>query len=174
MIRAVLVALCLATASAAAVMAEGKPDPVVGFDRDDPAMTAAVAAARKSLPAFLEAMLDAQGYGPDGGYLKVGFAVEDPAIGVENIWVGPFRRLGNNRFVGLLANEPQAMPGLHNGDRVEFTQKMIVDWNLAAGDGRFWGDYTTRVVVSRLPADQARPLRKRFIEPPVPAAWPRR
>jgi uncharacterized protein YegJ (DUF2314 family) len=171
-IRAALVALCLAAPAALPAAAQGTADPIVRFEAGDPEMAAAIAAARKTLPAFLAATLDAEGYGPDDGYLKVAFPVQHPEMETENIWVGPFRRFPDGVFVGLLANDPHAMPGLRNGDRVEFDQAMIVDWNLAAGGGKVWGDYTTRVVVGRLPEDQAAPLRARFSDPPVPSDWP--
>lgn len=153
------------------VMAQDDPDPVVTFDGHDPEMNAAIAAAQRTLPIFLSNNVDDEGYGPYGGYIKVGFPVENAAYNVEIIWVGPFLTLDKENFVGMFSNEPQSMPGQHAGDEVSFTYDMIVDWNLDRGDGRYYGDYTTRVVASRLPEDQAAALLSRFIEPPVPLDW---
>ncbi len=168
--RYLFLALALAFAPLS-VLAQSKPDPTVTFDARDPQMSAAIAAARQSLPLFLSNTVNDEGYGPDGGYLKVAFRVKDPDVDHENIWVGPFLALDEENFVALLANEPRWMPGQHAGDQVRFTYDMIVDWNLDRGDGRYYGDYTTRVVATRLSEDEAAALRERFIDPPVPADW---
>jgi uncharacterized protein YegJ (DUF2314 family) len=160
-------------AGAAPAVAEREPDPVMSFSADDPTMNAAIATARKSLPLFLDTTLDADGFRSDAGHLKVSFPVDHADMDTEITWVGPFRRLSDDDFVGLLANEPVAMPGLHVGDAVSFRYDSIVDWNLESGDGRYWGDYTTRVVVGRLPASEAAASKGRFLDPPVPSDWTR-
>lgn len=154
-----------------ASFAEVAPDPTVLFETDDPEMTKAIAAAQETLPLFLLNTVDDDGYGPNGGYLKVQFPVGTQPISNENIWVGPFLALNGADFVGLLANQPEAMPGLNAGDQVSFTYDMIVDWNLDAGGGQYYGDYTTRVVISRLSPEEAEALAGRFIDPSVPAEW---
>jgi uncharacterized protein YegJ (DUF2314 family) len=145
------------------------PDPIVRFEPDDAEMRAAIAEARASLPAFLANPLDAEGYSATGSCVKVGFDVDAPDMNIEYIWVGPFRRLDAERFAGALANAPNALPAQHLGDVVPFTFGMIYDWNLPDGGGRYWGDFTTRVVASQMRPAEAAALRARFLDPPVPA-----
>lgn len=170
MIRAAL--LTAALLSAPMILgAQAEPDPVIPFADDDAEMNAAIAEAQRTLPLFLLNSVDEDGYGHVGGYLKVGFPVKNAEINVENIWVGPFAVSDGENFIGLLANEPVAMGGLHSGDQVSFDYDMIVDWSIANESGTTWGDYTTRVIVDGLPAKQAAELAARFANPPVPASW---
>ncbi|SEW21702.1 Uncharacterized conserved protein YegJ, DUF2314 family [Cognatiyoonia koreensis] len=169
--RALVLGLALALPVAAGAEVLPEPDPTVLFDANDPEMNSAITAARKSLPLFLNNALDADGFGPRGAYVKVRFPVSGGNFDNENIWVGPFLRLDRADFVGLLANQPEAMPGLNAGDQVTFDYDMIVDWNLDAGAGRFYGDYTTRVVISRLSQSEQNHYKARFIDPPVPTDW---
>ena len=91
MLRAITIGLlCLSPLSA---LGQAEPDKVVPFDPNDADMNAAVAQAQKTLPLFLSNTVDDQGFGPDAGYLKVAFPVEDPVMNTENIWVGPFLAL---------------------------------------------------------------------------------
>ena len=171
MIRPVI-ALLAALSLGQVASAELAPDPTVLVEDNDREMNKAILAARKTLPAFLANTVDAEGYGPRGGFLKVRFEVNAQGATDENIWVGPFANFEGQDFVGLLANQPVAMPGLNAGDQVSFSYDMIVDWNLDAGDGRYYGDYTTRVVIARLDPSEAAAFKDRFIDPPVPAEWP--
>ena len=131
-------------------------------------MNAAMAEAVTTLPAFLGQQTDNEGYGQPGTMLKVAFEVEGG--GAEIIWVAPFWTDGRGNFVAQLANEPNFMGNLHVGDRVQFTTDMIRDWSWH--DGRqLWGNYTTRVMVPHLPANQAASISELLSDAPVPAGW---
>jgi uncharacterized protein YegJ (DUF2314 family) len=82
-----------------------------------------------------------------GSVLKV----EMPTIpgrdtGSEPIWVTPFARLLDGKFASLLANKPVNLGPLPAGDRVDFSECMISDWHFDAPSGRYWGNYTSRVM----------------------------
>lgn len=166
MIRHALIALFLS-----ATMALSQGDPVQEFSANDPVMNAAMAEARETLPLFLENVVDAEGYGQQGTYLKVAFAVNSAQMDNEIIWVGPFADWGDGTFAGLLSNEPVAMPSLRAGDRVDFTRDMIRDWSYRSPDGKGYGNYTTRVVAEQLPKADRDQILSSLSPDPVPAAW---
>jgi len=65
-------------------------DPVTEFSDNDVVMNKAIANAQATLPLFLCESVDAEGYGPQGGYLKVRIPTINATFSHENIWVGPF------------------------------------------------------------------------------------
>lgn len=165
-----LVLMLTLALSPLAAHAQQSGDPVINFGATDAEMNAAQDAARASLPRFLANALDAEGFGLPGTGLKVAFPV-DNAGGVEVIWVTPFAYDGATGFAGLLANEPNAMDGLHVGDRVDFSLDMLRDWSFVDGKGTLYGNYTTRTMLPYLPADQAAGLAELLSPDPVPARW---
>lgn len=74
-------------------------DPVIDYETSDPAMSAAIAEARRTLPSFLAAM---KAGGNSGFSVKVAIP---HAGGREHIWMGNVRIAGGH-FTGRLANEP--------------------------------------------------------------------
>ena len=146
-------------------------DPVIPFASEDPDMSAAIAQAQASLPLFLLNTVDENGYGPEGGYLKVSFKTGTFTEETEVIWVGPFLALDGENFVGLLANEPVNLGDLQLGDRVNFTYDQIMDWSVPSADGRTYGDFTTKVVIRRISPDQMESFAARFMPDPVPSEW---
>lgn len=124
-------------------------DPITGFSDKDPVMNAAIATAQKTLPLFLCASVDDEGYGPPGGFLKVRYPATDADFTHEIIWVGPFAAWNGEDFAGFLANQPHAMGSLNRGDQIDFTYDMIVDWSWHADDRKTFGDFTTRVILKK-------------------------
>lgn len=149
-------------------------DSVVEFAVDDHAMNAAQAEAQRHLSRFFDAALTSNGISKPNTMVKVAFPVEgsqDQDMGVEVIWVGAFQTDGSD-FVGQLANEPVAMPGLQAGSRVRFTEDMIRDWILPSEDGRAYGHYTTRVIVAQSDDDNFKQMISQVLMPnPAPASW---
>jgi len=72
---------------------------------------------------------------------------------LEHIWVSDVSRDGGE-FKGFLSNDPVKVSGFKYGDEVTFTEADISDWQYIKDD-QMYGHYTTRVLVSRLPAEQA-------------------
>lgn len=138
----------------------GPGDEVVQFEAQDAAMNAAIAQAKASLPAFL-ARLDAGQITPADS-LKVGFPANG---GHEHIWVNQIARQGD-QLTGLLVNEPNWMPGLHERSPVTFAPALVSDWSYEK-DGKLWGNYTTRVMLPSLPPEEAEALKADLSDTPT-------
>ena len=138
----------------------GPGDEIVQYEAQDAVMNAAIAEAKASLPAFLT-RLDAGDIGP-GDSLKVGFPVDN---GHEHIWVNQIARKGDE-LTGVLANEPNWMPGLHQGSPVTFAPDLVSDWSYEK-DGKLWGNYTTRVMLPSLPPEDAAAVKANLSDTPT-------
>lgn len=150
-------------------------DETVQFDADDPLMTAAVSAARETLASFLDHTRGNGAWLHPDAEMKVALHTTVAArqlydVAVEIIWVSDIKRNGKN-FTGRLANAPNMLGDLQFGDQVSFTQAQIRDWSLPGADGRMFGHYTTRVVLDRLPPEQAAGYREYLSENPAPSGW---
>jgi uncharacterized protein YegJ (DUF2314 family) len=146
--------------STPAIDASGPGDDVVQFQAQDDAMNAAIEEARTTLPAFL-ARLDAGHILPTDS-LKVGFPANG---GHEHIWVNQIARKGDE-LTGVLANEPNWMPGLHQGSPVTFAVDLVSDWSYQK-DGVRWGNYTTRVMLPYLAPEEAEAVRASLSDTPT-------
>lgn len=158
-------------ASACLVGSASAQDPIIGYDKDDAAMNAAIAEARATLPLFLAQAFNDEGASWDEALVKVGFpTVDGSGMDLEHIWVAPFMLRDDGSFIGLLANEPVAMGDVTVGDPVEFDRAMISDWHMTAPSGRFWGSFTSRVMHAQ-GAFGDTPFEMIFELEPVPADW---
>ena len=160
--------LIFALLASLTVSAAHAGDPVVFFGSDDDEMNAAITDAHASLPAFLSNGFDPSGTGFGNANLKVGLEADTDG-GVEHIWVNSLERDGE-AFRGRLANEPNFRPDLSYGSEISFDATMISDWSVIV-DGQLYGHYTTRVLVSRLPAEQAAPIIEMLSDDPIPSGW---
>ncbi|SHJ12736.1 DUF2314 domain-containing protein [Wenxinia saemankumensis] len=142
--RAALLALALLAGCAAAPTAEDLTGGVVGFDPADPGIAGAVQAATATLPLFYRYALSG-GQSLPPASIKVAFPT-GPGRGDEVIWVSPFRMEADGSFIGLLANQPVAMPQGF-GDPVEFDSSMVRDWAWEEND-RTYGNYTARATIA--------------------------
>ncbi|MFK7945663.1 MAG: YegJ family protein [Paracoccaceae bacterium] len=140
---------------AGTAFAQEPSDPVVVFEKDDPVMAEAVANARSTLENVLE-RVSTRALPVEALQLKV--AIPKDGGGNENIWLDNVVRLDEATFEGLLANVPKALPGRKQGDRHRFSGDEITDWMFVA-NGRIHGAYTLRVMLPRLPAEQAAQMR---------------
>jgi uncharacterized protein YegJ (DUF2314 family) len=147
-----------------AVLAQGG-DPVVNFSEDDVAMNDAMAAAKDSLPVFLDALNDPAS-GADSLILKVAISTETDYV--EHIWVEQISDLGDGRFSGVYANQPVEFKA-NEGDPVTFTQASISDWSFMRGE-QLHGNYTTRVMLPYIDPDYAAYLTS--ILAPLPEVTP--
>ncbi len=127
-------------------------DPIVQVANDDKAMNAAKAEAQKTLPTFL-AFLEK----PAANVTDLGFKY--PLGGSEHIWVSDVRREGD-MLIGKLANSPE-LEGHSLGEEVKVPLKDVSDW-AARVDGKMQGHYTTRVLLSQLPPEEADAIKQNF------------
>lgn len=138
------------TSNRTVIEREGEPG-IVNYEDDDPAMNAAIEAARAKLPYFWERMTSPKRY-EQGFTLKVEFPVStEEGVNGEHIWVDEIVRTAE-RFTAELANEPNWMENKRLGDAVTFTEDMISDWGFASR-GKMIGFYTLRVMLPDMPAE---------------------
>jgi uncharacterized protein YegJ (DUF2314 family) len=126
--------------------AKGKGDPIINVGLDDAEMNAARAEAQRTLPEFLGVLAN-----PPEGVGEIEFKF--PLGGWENIWVGNVIREGNY-LTGTLANEP-AQEKHFFGEKVRVPLGKVTDWGYRTPDGVMQGHRTTRVLLSRMPDEQA-------------------
>jgi uncharacterized protein YegJ (DUF2314 family) len=118
-------------------------DRTIGFDSDDPEMTEAIAAARRSLPEFLEAFAHPKS-GQTSFLVKAAFHDGDE---VEHIWLADLD-LSSARLRGVVANEPN-LRTLRFMETVEFEPTQITDW-MYLDHGKLVGGLTTRLIRDRM------------------------
>ena len=154
-----------------APLASHAGDPVITFAPDDPAMNTAIEEARDTLNVFLANVLDAKGVSQVDTTLKVAFQVDAAGYDNEIIWVSDFSRNTEGRYIGYLANEPNHMPDKQLGSKVRFTAHQIRDWGYFDVHGKLFGHYTTRVLLTTMPQNQAQPILDLLSGHPLPDRW---
>ncbi len=127
------------------------------------------AAARATLPDVIGAMEKRNGWFSPSLAFQVALPV-DHDTEVEMLWVDKIRRHGNI-FKARLASHPHYMPGTRMGHTVEFFHDQIADWAVQAVDGRYYGYYTTRVLIKTMTPDRAAKYRALLVENPLPPEW---
>ena len=146
-------------------------DEVINYSDSDAVMNAAIAQARETFPLFMvQYYREAEDTGAflDAFSVKVEMLTSD-GVTTEIIWVSPFIETETG-FLGLLANDPDDLPGLAYGSEIEFTFDQIADWSYVRG-GRGFGNFTTRVMLPDIDADLAQELKDYLSEVPLPAEW---
>lgn len=160
-----VLALCVASpvalSAAPAPTSQAQDDKVVNFGEEDAEMNAAIASARKTLPVFWK-HLQASPTTPH--FLKVAFPTPDG--GHEHIWVKQMHRTGGDTVTAMLANRPDNVPGLSPYVPVTFKPEQISDWAYEK-NGKFYGHYTTRVVIKHIDPAEAAEVRATLSENPV-------
>ena len=126
-------------------------DPTITFAPDDPEMSAAIKAARATLDNVLERKATG---GIPAEALSLKIAIPKEGGGTERIYVNGIVQIDETTFEGLIANDPKALPDMKMGDRYRFTRDQIADW-LFVANGQMHGSYTLRVMLPKLPKDQA-------------------
>ncbi|MCI4665193.1 MAG: DUF2314 domain-containing protein [Neomegalonema sp.] len=122
-------------------------DPNIRYVRtDDPEMNAAIAAARKSLPAMKALVAKHPKARP---FVKVAIA---HSAGKEHIWMF-FEGVREGMYVGVIANNGKMIPQ-KVGDYFKAKPEWISDWMLMAPPertGAIYGAFTLRVLFKRHP-----------------------
>lgn len=116
---------------------------VVYTRADDPAMLAAIAEARRTLPEFLGVLAK-----PDP--LITGVVFKYPLENKEHIWVDHVA-LDGDSLTGRLANDP-VLPGYSYQQEVRVKLTDISDWAYRNPEGVMQGHRTTRVILQTAPA----------------------
>lgn len=114
---------------------ESQTVPVVAVSSDDPLLLEAVAKARETWPAFVEAL--------DSG-LGENFAVKAPVSAggnTEYIWISVTGTEGG-RIYGILANQPADLGNLKQGSKVSVQVEQLNDWIYISPEGKPIGGHT--------------------------------
>ena len=120
-------------------------DRTVDVQANDPEMTAAIAKARETLPAFWEAF-DKRARGENRFALKV--RITDKR-GTEYFWVTGIERR-DERIFGTINNDPNIVASVKLGERIEISEVDISDW-LYMRDGKMVGNRTVRPLFKKMP-----------------------
>jgi uncharacterized protein YegJ (DUF2314 family) len=170
MVARLSAALCfvaLAAMPVAAQVADDKDPNVIIYLGHSPAMRAAIDKARDTFPEALEAAFQGGARLSDGFSVKVAIPAGDQT---ENIWVDSVSQTGDG-FVGRFANEPRHLAGKSLGSAVAFDASTVIDWALPTASGKFWGHYTTRVILQNMAPEKARRVRQHLSLRPAPRNW---
>ena len=150
-------ALLFAFGSPASVAPTGSPNAerpdVVSVKGDDAEMEAAKAKGRSTLPIFYQRLAAPAG---DEGDFAIKFNLT-PNGDVEFIWAGELQFDSKGKLSGVLHNVP-IDTRFQQGQRVAIDQAEIIDWGYRKG-AIIQGNHTTRVILGRMPADQAAAVR---------------
>lgn len=126
-------------------------------------LAAASGQARGKLPYFWE-HFEAPEVDEYDFSLKVAFPRRDGQEGTEDAWVENIAR-DAGAIKGELMVDPKYLGELRGGAIMDFSEEQVVDWSFLRGE-ELIGHYTTRVMLPRMPAEQAEGLRSMFGENP--------
>jgi uncharacterized protein YegJ (DUF2314 family) len=125
---------------------------------DDPEMAAAFIRARETLSEFW-AVHRAQKPGQANFSVKVRF---EDANGCEYFWLDPFER-ADGQVAGKINAEPRIVSCVERGQRASAPEADIVDWTYSVA-GKLLGNFTLRVILKTMPAEQAAAYWELFAE----------
>lgn len=145
-------------------------DDITSLKPGNPDMDAAYAETQKYLDKFISRFRES-GDNQSDFTVKVAFPVIiDGEESDEIVWTTGLEDLGDGNFAAILDGEPEWMEGLQYQDRVEFTDDMIRDWALNAGQ-RYYGHFTTRVLRAYVSADEVEMIDSILMPDPVPPSF---
>ncbi len=120
-------------------------------------MDTAIARARREVGKFIEAMSDTNARE---------FAVKAPikdGEDVEHFWITNLQ-YANGTFTGKIGNEPGIVKNVTFGQDYSIAKEEISDW-MYLKEGKMYGNYTLRPLLSGMPPAEAEKLKSMFAEP---------
>lgn len=132
---------------------------VISVLSEDKEMNAAIEKARGSLATFWSSY-DAPAAGETDHALKVAISGNGST---EHFWLTRIKRDGG-KLSGLISNQPQSVKTVKMGERYVFTPEMISDWTFKR-NGKLVGNETMRVLLPRMPEEQAAVYRQMYERP---------
>jgi len=132
---------------------------VISVLSEDKDMNAAIEKARGSLATFWSSY-DAPAAGEADHALKVAISGNGST---EHFWLTRIKRDGA-KLSGLISNQPQSVKTVKMGERYVFTPEMISDWTFKR-NGKLVGNETMRVLLPRMPEEQAAVYRQMYERP---------
>ncbi len=132
---------------------------VISVHSQDQEMNAAIDKARASLDGFWKSY-ETPASGESDFALKVAITGNGST---EHFWLTRIERKGD-KISGLVSNQPQSVKTVKMGQRYEFTGDMISDWTFKR-NGKLVGNETMRVLLPRMPEEQAAIYRDMYETP---------
>ena len=132
------------------------------------AMSEAQTMARLHLDRFFLHVIDTEGRGRADAAVKIAVPVDDTMV--EAIWITPFAEF-DGQFIGILANDPQGLSDLGQGDAIMFDASQVRDWYFFGRDGKMYGSYTTRAMLPALEPAEAAEIAALLSSDPLPFGW---
>ena len=145
------VILALAFSSQLSIASSSGEDKIVWVAEDDPNMNAAITKARSSLDGFLK-RFRSKPINIETYKLKVMLSDNN---GVEHFWITPFSELGDNKFEGIVANDPQIVTSVKVFQKIEFSKDQITDWGYEE-NGKQIGSFTVCALFTQMPEQQVK------------------
>lgn len=137
------------TASCQSQNNDSSEPPTIKVESDDEQMNKAIKTAIATLPQFKTA-LQSKNQNLKYFALKVRFDLANG--GGEHIWVNSLS-LKNDKFYGVVNNEPEFTKEVKMGDKIEIDPKRITDWMYADLD-KLKGGYTIRALRNKLKGEE--------------------
>jgi uncharacterized protein YegJ (DUF2314 family) len=135
------------------------PSDVFNVPVEDAEMSAAIREARASLPEFWKALAHpAPGVGDFALKVEIG-----DGNGTEHFWLADITRKGDI-ISGLIDNEPAQVQTVKMGQRYQFKEDRITDWSFTR-NGKIAGNRTGRVLVKRMPRNEAERFLREYEKP---------
>ena len=131
-----------------------RKDPTVRIEGIDTEMTAAIAAARATLPNYWQPLKHRE-HGESQFSLKVKISDGNTA---EHFWAVDVT-YENGIILGTIDNNPDIIKIVKLGQRIQIREQDITDWGYVR-DGRMFGKYTLRAILNRLPPLDAAKFRR--------------
>lgn len=132
---------------------------VISVLSEDKDMNAAIHKARESIGKFWKSY-ETPGAGETDHALKVAVAGNGTT---EHFWLTRIKRDGE-KFSGVISNQPQSVKTVKIGQRFQFTADMVSDWTFKR-HGKLVGNETMRVLLPRMPEEQAVVYRQMYETP---------
>lgn len=145
--------LSMGVADGGAAAAAQEQERIVNVEASDREMNAAKARAIAELPDFYRHLARPE-RGEDRFMIKFDIA---PGDAVEYVWANDLDRSATP-MTGTLLSRPQQTND-QPGDRISIAEATIIDW-LYIRNGVAQGAYTQRVLLDRMPPDEAAALRE--------------
>lgn len=131
-------------------------DPAIEVKEDDAEMNIAIANARDSVEDFIQRLRNPMS--KDEGF-SVKVMIEDGQE-VEHFWLSNIS-YQDGCFEGSIDNHPQSVRNVKFGQKVRVKAHDITDW-VYLDDGRMIGNFTLRVLLKRMPEEQANTIKEQL------------
>lgn len=138
------------------------------YGQSRPDLSVAQVEAREYLDQFFAAVIGQDGVARSGAAMRI--ALKDRNGRTEEVWVTPFA-LRNGILVGVLADAPRRVAGRNAGDLITFGRADVRDWSFFGAEGRMYGNFTTRLMLSTVAPAQAAEIAAVLSETPAPVDW---